>query len=292
MSDSETEHPREIDIKTLFQKALNRHGHPFQYAVIRRAKELHGDGSSWVFDASEFPVEVQGHNTHVDFILSRLPMDGPYGFLVAECKRVNPSLSNWLFATAPYVRRNGSSPHLLFECVKRDKRDIISGAMSLPSSERIYHVALEAKSKEKGDTSGGRGAIEEAITQVTKGINGLIERLSKKLIILPDASLVTFIPAIFTTAQLWVTNADLGKTDLLRGEIDLSTYNVEKKPWLWLQHNISPSLKHSLEPGISVGISGIRNDISQLLRLEYARTIAIVSTDGIDDFLKKDFLST
>ena len=171
MSDNNTEHPRETDIRALFQKLLNTHGHPFQHTVIRRAHDLEETGASrWKFVAWEFPVEVQGRNTRIDFILSHLRHDGPNGFLVAECKRAHPSFSNWCFATAPYVMRGRRSAELLFEGAKREDRDLFTGVQILPTSESIYHIPLEVKIKkgeiEKGekDATGGRGGSEGADT--------------------------------------------------------------------------------------------------------------------------------
>ncbi len=91
------------DQKTIFEAALNRQGHPFQYAVIRRAHQLNDERRSpWVFEASEFPVELQSYHTRIDFVLSQWSevAKGSFRYLVAECKRANPSLSDWLFAQA------------------------------------------------------------------------------------------------------------------------------------------------------------------------------------------------
>src|SRR5688500_5164251 len=85
----------------LFANTLNLHGHPFESAVLRRAEQLALKGDTqWRFQASEFPVTVQGFDTRIDFILSesfRNLVPTPSRLLVAECKRANPKVSNWLF---------------------------------------------------------------------------------------------------------------------------------------------------------------------------------------------------
>jgi hypothetical protein len=86
-----------------FAKVLNRHGYGFQFSVLKKADELRKQGRSmWRLEACEFPVEVQGAGTRVDFVLER----GDHGsrrrplYMLAECKRANPALSNWCFVRA------------------------------------------------------------------------------------------------------------------------------------------------------------------------------------------------
>lgn len=58
------------------------------------------DRWAWALEGVEIPVEVRGEPTHVDFLLKHR-FDPAY--LVGECKRANPKLSNWCFFKAPYV---------------------------------------------------------------------------------------------------------------------------------------------------------------------------------------------
>lgn len=106
----------EAKVREGLRKVLNRHGYGFHYAVLRNAYELHANGKSrWFFEAAEFPVSVGGFDTRIDFILrSQDPSDIYWDcFLIAECKRVDPALSNWCFVRTPYVRRNHSERVIL-----------------------------------------------------------------------------------------------------------------------------------------------------------------------------------
>ena len=84
-----------MSVRDDLQKRLDQHGYGFQYALIRHLREK---GLSWYLQATEFPVEVGEKHTRIDFVLK-------YGsrnvYLVAECKRANPALSNWCFIRAP-----------------------------------------------------------------------------------------------------------------------------------------------------------------------------------------------
>lgn len=277
----------------IFQAALNRQGHPFQYAVIRRAHVLNDEGRSpWVFEASEFPVEVQEYHTRIDFILSQWNevlhgnevLRGPFQFLVAECKRANPSLHDWLFARAPYVRRGSVSRDILVERVRKEGTELTASVGRLHGSENIYHVAVEVKGAAKGDASGsGRGGIEDAATQVIRGVNGLIECFSKHPRYVTENFPVSFIPVIFTTAKIWATDVDIA-ADVATGRVEIASTDVVEKPWLWLQYHVSPGLQHTVDRQVPKEEPLLRAVVGDLLELEYARTIAVVGVGGIDEF--------
>jgi len=283
---TEGEQKPETNARAVFQAVLNRQGHPFQYAVIRRAHELNDERRSpWVFEASEFPVEVQGYHTRIDFVLSRWrEAGGPFQFLVAECKRANPSLNAWLFARAPYVHRGGVSRDILVEAVRREGNDLTASVARLDGSDNIYHVAVEVKGAAKGEASGaGRGAIEDAATQVIRGVNGLIECFSKNRWYVPEHFPVSFIPVIFTTAKIWVTDIDIA-ADLATGNVALNSDIIEKQ-WLWLQYHVSPGLQHTVERQVTEKEPFSRIVLGDLLDLEYARAVAVVGSGAIDAFL-------
>ena len=87
--------------------SINIHGHAFQYAVLKTAENLFKENASpWVFEASEFPVLNKKIPTHIDIILRN---KHEQSFLIAECKRCDPAISNWCFVKAPYVSRKTSS---------------------------------------------------------------------------------------------------------------------------------------------------------------------------------------
>jgi hypothetical protein len=264
-----------------FGKALNIHGYGFQHSVLRLANKLFEQNKSgWIFEAAEFPVQVQGEGTRIDFILrlkSYLPI-----YLLAECKRANPALANWCFSKAPYVRRNRTAfEPLLVEFVQPDENgSLYAYARQGHDLHDAYHVALEVKSSEKGDPHGsGRGKIEEAATQICRGLNGFVEFVMANKQILSDQATAYFFPVIFTTARVWVSDVDLASADIEKGNIDFDQANLEQKPWVFYQYHLSPNIKHSRSP------SERPKTIGEFLDSEYIRTIAIVTSSGIEQFL-------
>ncbi len=279
MSESDFGLPQQL------RKVINSHGHAFQSAVLRRGEELYGERRSrWVFEAAELPVEVRGTSTRIDFVLWQKKWSGlgAAQVLVGECKRANPALSNWCFVRAPYTRFGGDDGSLIVDEVHRDNEQIVTSAQTIAFSRSVYELGFELRSDKKGDGPGGRTAIEEACGQVLRGVNGLIRLFVDKNLDIVKPERLPIVPAIFTTAQLFVSEVDLRTTDLATGELPATESELKQVPWLWHQYNMAPQLKHTLSTGESI------LDLGHLAERWYTRSIAIVSPDGIDDFLSRE----
>lgn len=284
--------PNENQIDELansFVSVLNRNGYGFHYSVIKKAKELVDSGKSqfW-FEASEFPVEVQGANTRIDFILKKMSDGGKWlntVFMVAECKRVNPAYSNWCFIKSPFTNRNYpvSDNKLIIETLLRDDEEdgkILNFARKDFYIENSYHIGFEARANKPGDSKGETGqAIENAATQVLRGMNGFIQTMNKENHIWKKSYKASFLPVIFTTADLVVSDVDISTANLQTGEISIMPEQVKTVPWLYYQYSMSPGLKHSINSKEET------REISELLIRDYLRTIPIVSANGVEDFL-------
>ena len=275
--------------------SLNTHGFSFQYAVLKAADICFKDEESpWAFEVSEFPVAVNETPTHIDFILRN--KNEPF-YLVGECKRSNPALSNWCFVRAPYVSRSISSG-------ERIVREVISvrpnntssppriGLDWIERSKDIYRLAFEVKSEDKGDSKQGRGQINEATTQALRGLNGLISffvnyYMNKFKLPLGmnfnNLSRVSFMPVIFTTAKIMVSDVDLSAADLESGNIDVSSVKLQPRDWIFYHFSQSPNIKHSF------GNFKESEELSEVLYSDYTRTIPIVNSAGIRSFLSDNF---
>ncbi|MEZ4607771.1 MAG: hypothetical protein R2865_13500 [Deinococcales bacterium] len=94
---------------------------------------------------------------------------------------------------------------------------------------------------------------------------------------------VILIPVIFTTANLWVSDADLTKADIETGNLDFSKYqhSFERVDWVYYQYQLSPGIKHT------VSSSNTKvNSLDEILIQDYLRTVVIVGPGGIDKFLE------
>ena len=278
----ENERERER-IKKAFEKTVNRHGYGFHYRVIKQAYELSRNipvSSPWRFEASEVPVEVQGQGTRIDFVLSHRDYNTPF-YMLAECKRANPALSNWCFARSPFTRRGLRPSRIILERAMVDSgRNVYTLTQSQDVGKSVYHIALEVKSNTSGDPqSSGRGAIEDAATQVLRGLNGMVNFLSHNEQLFHEYKSIDLFPVIFTTAQIWVSQADLSNADLMTGNLDLSQIGLDKADWILYEYNTSPGLKHPYSYNEKA------KSLAEVLHHEYVRTIAVVGPTGIGSFL-------
>jgi hypothetical protein len=277
-------------------KFLNRTGYGFQHAVIHRAKWLwEKHTSQWSFECAEFPVLLGGKPTHIDFILRNKTYPGTY--LVAECKRVQPVFGRWSFARAPYTVRN-DSPNIIFEQFRVTSSTLAADPFVRPAYERPYHLAEELKgdSASEPEPGSGRGDIDDAVAQVLRGVSGLVNHKFRHHAWVANSSLdanssvdadtMRFIPAVFTTADVWVTDVDLATADLATGNLPPENVRATKKDWIWFNPNRSPNLRHEL-PWNDIG-----NDLSKEMECEFTRSIAIVNAvEGMDKFLNSDLLA-
>ncbi|MGA9994616.1 MAG: hypothetical protein WBP93_04330 [Pyrinomonadaceae bacterium] len=272
-----------LDVRRSYSDMLNRHGYGFQYSVLNLAHELSNSGeSSWGFLVSEFPVEVRGAGTRIDFVLRR--RGETHFLLLAECKRANPALSNWCFARAPYVYRNkpeNLEPVIMEHAEIRYDTVVTADARERWSAHNPCHIGLEVRSNMRGDAKGESGrAIEDACSQVLRGLNGMVDLLFRHRHILANWRRADFLPVIFTTAGLWLSEVELTSAELESGNVDLTRSNFTRQPWVCYQYHQSPGIKHSASP------INISSDLGLLIKSEYIRTIPIVSPEGIAPFLR------
>lgn len=266
-----------------FRKVVSRHGHAFQYAVIRRADLLCGTGrSQWLFNAAEVPVEVQGHGTRIDLVLERRSWSGLSDLLIAECKRANPAHANWCFAKAPYIRRGSGLPPIILERVCRTEDGVEAGPHFVGHGRDIYGLAYEVRTDAKGDGAPGRGAIEEASSQLMKGLSGIVELLARQPNILPSQGGLTIVPVIFTTATVWVTNVDMAEAEVSNGAMPEGELLPAPRGWLWYRYHISPGIAHTQKQ------RGSTTELGDFVEHRFARCIAVVSPLGIDDFMSAE----
>lgn len=167
-------------VSSALKKTLDSHGYSFQYSVVRYCEVLCNRGQSrWRFEVAEFPVDVNGADTRIDFVLRGASQwTNVDVYLVCECKRPNPAVSHWAFVRAPYTRPNRQQPFTLFESVYKAEGSsrMLSVPVKLRDLKAPYDLAIELRGDAKGDPQGtGRGAVDEAASQVLRGVGGLID---------------------------------------------------------------------------------------------------------------------
>lgn len=285
MNEENTKSDKVNDVSESLRNRLNEHGYCFQYASLDFIKnELPNiEGTPWVFQTSEFPVQIgnKDKGTRIDFVLKSRHSIVQNLFLLFECKRSNPALKNWCFLRLPYVRNGRTSERFFAEVITAESRIQSTGKiLSFSTHDEFYHLAIEVKSGETGDKNGkSYGEIEDAATQICRGLNGLIDLYAKypqKLTNTP----VIIIPIILTTANILTGNLEIENIDLLSGKLNTPP-NLTPKDWIYYQYHQSPALKHNFPAAQSENY-----ELPYILDRDYIRTIPVVSAKGITSFLR------
>lgn len=270
---------------------LNVHGYNFQYAVLRRLEELYNEKKSpWQFEGAELPVGAGSDVTHIDFVSTyyrQYNSRDTQFILAAECKRVDPAKGYWCFSKAP--RTWGGlhrEEHIQFDAFRHSaETNAYSGvAKSTYSRDPIYGLPFEVKTGEKGDGIGSadKSAIKTAITQIFRGTSGLARYYSNpesKHELTSDVDYV-IIPVIFTTAKIFVTDADISSADLSDGLLSTDSVKVEEKEWIWLNHHRSVHLSNGLP------MMPPTDTYQDKYFLDFSRSVAIVNPSGIENFVQ------
>ena len=262
-----------------FAKTLNRHGYGLQYSVLKVAEDLYTKHrSQWAFEVAEFPAAVHGYGTRIDFILRHRERAQ---YLLVECKRANPALANWCFVAAPYVRQGRAGEDVFAEHVfVGGNLDLHSSVKSLGPASKAYHIGIETRTAHPGDTDRGtgRGAIEEAATQVCRGLNGLVQFFADRQKLPNEWSELVISPVIVTTANLWTSDVDLSAADVATGDVPVQAAALSLQPYVVLQYHLSPGIKHG------VRTHGME-PLGEILDREFVRTVHIVNSKHVGNFL-------
>ena len=179
------------------------------------------------------------------------------------------------------VRRDRDEKFLFVEKLRRTAVNAFAiGGVQLSTQKPIFHFGIEVKTGEKGEGAPGRSAIEEAATQVSRGLNGLINFFMRDVKLMEGVDSLSILPVLFTTANLFTSDIDLSETDLKTGNFPREKANLSQADWLIYQYHLSPGLKHEnqAQPASS--------DLVQALESEFIRSIIVVSPAGIADALK------
>jgi hypothetical protein len=267
------------EIRNLFQTKLQEHGYGFEAAVAFKLKQLHENSASrWSMLCGEFPVGYRGESTRIDILLAT---HGYSEFAVCECKRANPAVNRWCFIRQPHVgaSRHDNSMHV--DVLTRKSGYIPFLRMNIRGAMNAFaHIGLEIRSDERGDVRGtSRGAIEEAVTQVARGTNGLIQFLNANDSFLPLEQGVALYQVVFTTASLWLSDARLNLTDISTGNVDLSQSDFRQVDWLMYQYPQGPALR------ADVPVDSRAKTMLEARDDQYYRSVFIVSSAGIEDFI-------
>jgi len=257
------------------EKQFNSHGYGFTSAVIAKCDELSMYNKHfWRMPTPEFPVQINGADTKIDFILRHTHFPG---YLIAECKKVDNRYSSWCFFKDPYLNY---ADGYVCDSLHKDDNTLKHNLRPLQHFHECYNIAFALKKNDgKSEKTDGRDAIEKAVTQLCKGLNGFIQKFKEKKDQLENGWYY-FLPVLFTTAKLFVCNANLKETSG-NGLLGIKEEDVHETNIVIYNYSQSASIKNST-------FVFTPEDLRKYHQLEYIRSIAVVTYEGIEKFLMAD----
>jgi hypothetical protein len=225
------------------------------------------------------PVQVQGAGTRVDFVLESY--QGQV-WLLCECKNVSEKHSDWLFVPNESRGHYYENRTLVEKLYLRGPVHAIAAHLDVGFTPTRCSIGIDVKTDESKDGRNKRRsgeAVEDAATQVCKGLNGMVDFLSANPRLLEVGKPKYLVPVIFTTAHLWVSREGLSAADLGTGKLP-APMHVDEVESLVYQARISPNLKHAVEP-----YEQNPRSLRGILAASATRSIFIVNARGIEKFM-------
>lgn len=281
MTDPQTDAQQLSELEAQFAKTLSSHGHALQYRALRALfPETQRPLERWSFQAAEFPVASKDSDTRIDFLLMhrRSPTT-----IVVECKRANPGLSNWCFVRVPRFAQPHQPGSALIEMVQAIGNDrILSQIGHRGGIGDDCHLGFELRAKEKGDPCAEkRGAIDDAATQVLRGVAGYVEFLAHQPQLIPSNSSVMLIPVVLTTARLWLSNVDISDGDIATGNVDHRSVTLTERDFVALQCPSGPGITNAHRYEFHA------ESVTDALMQSFFKTVFIVRSTAFTSFLGK-----
>ncbi|MET0753010.1 MAG: hypothetical protein ABWZ66_06540, partial [Pyrinomonadaceae bacterium] len=135
----------EEEIASSLRNVLDKHGHSFHYALMRKADEMAiARQTEWRLYGTEIPVKVNGQVIHIDFVLKHKTAEV---YLIAECKRAEPAKANWCFVKAPFTFPDGYSKDTYVDVVKKERTSshVQYGCAVAYTDRGIFQIGHELK---------------------------------------------------------------------------------------------------------------------------------------------------
>ena len=266
------------------QKALNIHGFTFKEEVLSQCKRFAECGKSrWAFEVAEFPVKVGKHETLIDFILKQGIRSRNYDYyILAIGEQTNPKIAGWCFSKSAFIQRRTKTQKISMEYLCLEKEVLKASVEPVGLNAELYNRAFAFfDDKNSNHDESAISTIENVFNRIIIGLNGIIDTIKLQECMLLNHKKIMFIPVIFTTATLWIKNAKCAEENVSSENLDDNIDEVTRKDWIWYRHHLPQSYKHSVQSQNAI------MDLKEILCNQYARCIAIVNQNGIEDFLSQ-----
>jgi len=277
------------DLSELLFNSLNEQGFLFQEACAHCLKKT---DTGWEVKAFEYPVSLQGDDTRVDIVLFDRISPHPELWALIECKRADPEYVYWLFGSPGLPFGDALCSALGFECPHfRSDQPFHVRLLVSPLHFGIITYGVEnwvEVKKRSGKRASTPQSIENAFTQVLKGVGGFAQEHLDQRRKAQKNFRAFFIPIIVTTATLYVAHYKPEDVDLETGTIDREKVGLgpqgqppEEVEWVLVDYGAGESVAPRSIPENYVGV-----DPAELQKYK-TRSIFVVNSKSIPSFFSK-----
>jgi len=243
--------------------SINIHGVFFERWCQKVVSETQG----WSLDSTNYPVEfpspngpLRGKESTLDIRASRAGGDQKLCLLI-ECKKNNPEFINWVFFS------KFRTPRDAFNISQVENKPREAPATGWDTSSAIRNLGLgsgEAVADEARETKGdyahlkggdktktSNKAIQDAAYQVALATQAIVEEdssISRRLgmrggATSPPWRIKAYIPAIVTTAKLFVCDFDPANVNPLTGEVPFDKATLTEAPSVVFEYTLPRHLQ-------------------------------------------------
>ena len=245
----------------------------------------------WMFEAARLPVPGMGGEDRADLVLQTRDETA---LAVARCCWCDPERIGWCFARGGPVRFGQSDERFTFDQVQYrvPNVEVLTKAMldnafqvavvhGSRIDDRLAHWAF-AMGRRPAETPEDPRLLREQvlgpISEACRHLNGLINHFDQARQMLGQRNELDVLPVVITNARLWLHAEPVAWSQEDPGRAVLGEEGLGETDWVWFQHHQSPGDKHQARR------AAYPDRLSDLLELDYRRTVAVVNARKIEPF--------
>ncbi|MDX1564800.1 MAG: hypothetical protein R3236_05300, partial [Phycisphaeraceae bacterium] len=248
---------------------------------------------AWHFEAARLPVPGMNSEDRADLILQA---QDETALAVVRCCWCDPEQIGWCFARGGSVRAGQNDERYTFDQIQYrvPNVEVLTKAMldnafqvavvhGAGIEQRLAHWAF-AMGRRPAETSEDprrlRQQVLGPIAEACRYHNGLINHFDQARQMLGQRNELDVLPVVVTNARLWLYTEPVTGSEADSARIQLREEALVETDWVWMQHHQAPRDKHQARR------AAYPDRLSELLELDYRRTVAVVNARKIEPFFK------
>lgn len=165
----------------------------------------------------------------IDFLCQYVKPNDPCVYFIFECKKANPSLTEWVF----FKRNNEEAKSSVFYRFRN--KQTINHKIYPPFYKDVCDRGYQITHKKTQSFSNiFKDPIFKSSMQVSEGFKSVIinDQFLNRALDEKDTMPLFYVPVVITTANLYICETDVGSIDIETGEANSAGIKYTKQDWL------------------------------------------------------------